>query len=260
MNRAEERVECCICFEALHSGSVCALLAHDPATCPTPTPTSTSTPAPPARICRHFLHESCARALRAPRRCPLCCRPFNGTLVMPHPVEFPIQWFAFFDTNGDGQLSFDELLAGLLIALPLDPRRIRADSEQLWRRWDRNGDGSIQLQEFLDRREGILAYLLQQYGRGDEQPSPPLIRDSLREWFRFWDEDGSGGLERSEVKRALTKSLRLEGSVDAVAMAATVDAVWFLFDDDGSDSIELAEFLRADGLGETLLASLGRGS
>ena len=177
---------------------------------------------------------------------------------MPDPIEFPTQWFAFFDTNGDGQLSHEELLTGLVIALPLDPRRIRAESQQLWRRWDRNGDGGIQLLEFLDCREGILGYLLQQYRRQEERPPPPLTRGSLREWFCFWDEDGSRSLESSEVKRALTKTLRLEGDVDAGAMASTVDAVSFLFDDDGSGSVELGEFLRADGLGETLLASLGR--
>ena len=244
MSRAEDLFECAVCFEPLHAGPVSALLA--------------SSQTPPARTCRHFFHESCVAALRPPRACPICRSPFQTTQLMPDTLEFPTQWFTFFDTNGDGQLSFEELLTGLVIALPLDPRRIRADSQQLWRRWDRNGDGGIQLLEFLDRREGILGYLMERYGRGEERTPPPLTRGSLRDWFCFWDEDGSGSLDRSEVKRALTKTLRLEGSVDAVAMASTVDAVWFLFDDDGSGAVELGEFLRADGLAEALLAALGR--
>ena len=256
MSRAELMAECPICFDPLHVGRACALLRAGSS----------------QRSCQHFFHESCVARLSLPRTCPLCRRPFGGSSAMPDPVEFPSQWFAFFDTDGNAQLSFDELLTGLLIALPLDPRRIRADSEvqtsaalpskssllqRLWQRWDRNGDGSIQLQEFMDKREGILGYLLEWYPREEERTPPPLTPDTLREWFLFWDEDGSGSLEKNEVTRALVKTLRPDKGGRS-ALASVVEAVWFLFDDDGNGSIEMDEFLRPDGLAETLRATFAR--
>ena len=41
-----------------------------------------------------------------------------------------------------------------------------------------------------------------------------------------------------------------------VSISETIDCVWCLFDDDGSNSIDIDEFTRRDGLCETIIASL----
>jgi Ca2+-binding EF-hand superfamily protein len=151
----------------------------------------------------------------------------------------------------------EEILHGLNCALPLDPRRIRQDSEQLWRSWDSDGDNAIQLPEFLNRKEGLLGYLLTTYGRNDaEQPVPPLSQATVRDWFQYWDEDSSGSLSKDELVRAVVKTLRLEAVHDVSALRSVIEAVWFLFDSDGNGVIDLGEFLATDGLADTLLATL----
>jgi len=76
-------------------------------------------------------------------------------------------------------------------------------------------------------------------------------------WFRFWDEDDSGSLEKEEVVRAIIKSLRLSNDQARVQqMRSTIDAIWPIFDSDGSGSIEIGECLHpGEGLIDTLIAT-----
>ena len=59
--------------------------------------------------------------------------------------------------------------------------------------------------------------------------------------------------------RALIKSFKLSESIEKVnMMRETVDAVWPIFDTDGSGEIEVAEFALPDeGLADSIIASLG---
>jgi len=60
-----------------------------------------------------------------------------------------------------------------------------------------------------------------------------------------------------EVQRALMKTFRLGGEVHRVhTMRETLDAVWPLFDHDGSGEIDFQEFTTPNGLGETLALSV----
>ena len=74
----------------------------------------------------------------------------------------------------------------------------------------------------------------------------------------------SGTLEKGEVVRALVKTLCAPGEgVDVPpdvrsiqTMRSTIDAIWPIFDTDGSGSIERLEFLKpADGLADTIIAT-----
>ena len=91
-----------------------------------------------------------------------------------------------------------------------------------------------------------------------------LRRRSKRDkeaWYAYWDEDGSGSLEKEEVVRALLKTLKITADQARVQqMRSTVDAIWPIFDSDGSGSIERDEFLLpGDGLADMILATLQHG-
>jgi hypothetical protein len=64
-------------------------------------------------------------------------------------------------------------------------------------------------------------------------------------------------LEKDEIVRALIKTFRMTyGAILAREIAETLDAIWVIFDHDGSGSIEMDEFISRDGLCDTILASL----
>jgi len=138
----------------------------------------------------------------------------------------------------------------------LDPERFDRELPALWRRWDRDGNGTISYEEIFGR-DGLLQYVRGNLrGRRRDGEPPPLSRPT--EWFSHWDYDDSNELDRSEVRRALVKTFRLEGDHERIAtMGETLDAVWSIFDTDGSGEIDRREFSQAGGLGETLAASLG---
>lgn len=77
--------------------------------------------------------------------------------------------------------------------------------------------------------------------------------------YQYWDEDNSGALDKEEVVRALLKTFRMTSDQQRVQMMRnTIDAVWPIFDDDGSGTIEREEFLKPnDGLADTIVATLG---
>ena len=70
---------------------------------------------------------------------------------------------------------------------------------------------------------------------------------------------GGGTLDKEEVVRALIKTFNLSTNVDErTKMRGTIDAIWPLFDDDGSGEIDRPEFLRAgEGLADTIIATMG---
>lgn len=79
---------------------------------------------------------------------------------------------------------------------------------QLWKTWDADGDSYIDENELLDPIKGLLAYVKREFKRSDEAAIPDIKTDK-HAWFRFFDYDGSGTLEREEIVRALIKTFRL---------------------------------------------------
>ena len=59
--------------------------------------------------------------------------------------------------------------------------------------------------------------------------------------------------------RALLKTLQLTSDPARVAqMRSTIDAIWCLFDEDGSGTVDRQEFLKAgEGLADTIIATIG---
>jgi hypothetical protein len=94
----------------------------------------------------------------------------------------------------------------------------------------------------------------QQY---QQQPmAPPDIRTHPREWFRYFDSNRTGRLDRGEVARAFAATFG--ASLDMNVLNAILGQLWPLFDRDGSGTVEEAEFLAPGGLCETIVAQLPR--
>jgi hypothetical protein len=84
--------------------------------------------------------------------------------------------------------------------------------------------------------------------------SIPDIRSDPRAWFRFFDVNRSGHLERNEVIQAFLRTFG--ATCDAAVLTSVVTELWPIFDHDGSGTITEVEFVARDGLCETIVAQL----
>jgi hypothetical protein len=217
------------------------------------------------------------------------------------------------DADGDGRLTKQEVVAALKAQLPLDLARLDAAVDDPcsafsthWADWDEDPSGTVELEEIrrvaamvqrcYDPSASASATSAVSAGAGTAIGSglprgepPPDIRQSKGDWYRYWDEDCSGTLQKAEVVRALVKTFALsdrscngrsssssnstEGGGDGGEAAArgrvanirrvarsireTVSAVWPIFDTDASGSIDREEFLcPGDGLADTIIAQV----
>lgn len=241
---AIDHAECPICFEPMLSAPSCVLVNRSG-----------------KRVCQHMYHLCCAqdhqRSQSGTAHCAICRRDFVSLKEIPDFHENPKAWFKIADLDGDGQLSISEVTEVLKTVLPLDWRHAEAWIKQEWNRWDTDRNGTLSYKEITRRRTGLLASLKAQ-NFSILRPDPPshLEESNLREWFNYWDEDGSGELDREEVIRALIKTLGAGQHYERQAMIReAVNGVWAIFDTDGSGEIDVEEFLQVDGLGQTLIAT-----
>lgn len=210
-------------------------------------------------------------------RCPMCRTAYDSHLIIPDPRIDPEGWFKLIDWDNSCELDPEEVTDGLKATVDLDFRRVEADIQSLWSRWDHDGNGSISLNEF---KTGLLPYILENYP-GAERPIPhletevpsafefydivaarengavPDISTKPRLWFQYWDEDDGGTLDKYEVLRAVIKTFRIcDTAANTGHIFELLDAVWPIFDHDESGEIDLDEFTTADGLCDTLLATI----
>jgi Ca2+-binding EF-hand superfamily protein len=166
-------------------------------------------------------------------------------------------------------LSPREVLEVVKAQFPVDADRFERELPGLWKRWDKDGSGCVDKQEFMS---GLLAFVRSNYERSSSQNhsnTVPDIRNDRLGWFRHFDEDASGELSREEVARGLIKCFHLSASGaggespgSAAARIAQfrelVQNVWPMFDADGSGSMERDEFLLPEeGLADAIIASYG---
>mmetsp|Transcript_34820 Transcript_34820/g.96097 ORF Transcript_34820/g.96097 Transcript_34820/m.96097 type:complete len:429 (-) Transcript_34820:75-1361(-) len=238
---AEDHAECPICFEALPSQQTVLLLRGG------------------ERACRHFFHEACVCQMASSsssKCCPLCRADFDSVLRVPDVERSPEAWFAAVDSDGNGTLDCTEVLEVLKATLPVDCAKLEKALPPLFAKWDPDGDGRIDYTKMMGPN-GLYFYVRDKFRRTGKEQSPPDIRTEQAAWFRYWDEDGSGSLEREEVVRALAKTFAMTSAEQIQALRELLDAVWSEFDPDGSGSIDMLKFCRpGDGLAEFVTANL----
>ena len=134
------------------------------------------------------------------------------------------------DIDGDGDISEAELMA-LLKALKRKLNMSEKAIKNLVKDADRNGDGQIDFNEFLnlvenvEKRKIIYKSLVQRAG--------------IRKAFEKYDTTGKGFLTRPEFQKAL------ESKYEAILAPKQVTALMDRIDEDGSGKIEFDEFMKA---------------
>lgn len=239
---ALQHAECPICFEPLCRGEIGVFLD-----------------ATGQRVSKHFYNLAAAREMLANGiiTCPLTRRPIHSVQKVPDIRSDPDGWFGTVDVDGNGKLSHAEVVDSLKAILPVDLDAFdrAASAPGWWEQFDRDGSGFIERHELPQLVEHVTKVVA---GRKNDECIPD-IRTDRNAWFEYWDEDCSRALDKEEVVRALLKTLQLTSDPARVAqMRSTLDAIWCLFDEDGSGTVDRQEFLKAgEGLADTIIATIG---
>merc|ERR1712066_708885 len=107
---------------------------------------------------------------------------------------------------------------------------------------------------------GLFFYVRDAFRKtGQAAPNVPDIRRDPQAWFRYWDEDGSGTLDREEVIRSFVKTFRISSDLDQLnILRESLGVLWCEFDPDNSGGIDVGEFCRpVEGLAAMVVANLG---
>ncbi|CAN6335942.1 unnamed protein product [Urochloa humidicola] len=142
------------------------------------------------------------------------------------------QVFRRYDANGDGKISAEEL-ASVLRALgaPPGPGEVRRMMDEM----DADRDGFVDLAEFVAFHRGG-------GGGGGEEQDAAATEASLREAFRMYDADSNGLISARELHRVLRQLGDKCSVADCSKMIRSVDA-------DGDGSVNFDEFKKMMGAG-----------
>merc|ERR1719329_1981320 len=220
------------------------------------------------RACPHYLHLACSDHIKSLLKgskqeptCPTCGAEYTDIKPMPDILKEPRQWFASCDLDFCGQLDQTEIIEGLGAVLPLEREKLLKLVKNHWRNWDKDGGGSVELKEFLDKDGGLLAFILgnvKNLQRHHCEETIPSLDRSPRAWFEYWDRDGNGTLERPEVVRALVRTLCMDelgtpNLPQAHHMRAVTGSLWESLGYSPFERIDLGEFIRPFGLMDQIL-------
>eukprot|EP00928_Gymnodinium_smaydae_P079954 TRINITY_DN63780_c0_g1_i1.p1 TRINITY_DN63780_c0_g1~~TRINITY_DN63780_c0_g1_i1.p1 ORF type:complete len:514 (+),score=119.89 TRINITY_DN63780_c0_g1_i1:50-1543(+) len=146
------------------------------------------------------------------------------------------QIFAQFDRNGDGVISRNELALILARVGKFDGNEISEVMDNV----DKNDDGEIQYEEFLDWVLG--GDLLNELAK-----SPFELKQVLRPLFNAFDVDHSGQLshdEFREVHKVLSGAMaEVETHNIAKLVSSNEPDIWCAANQDGDDTIDFDEFV-----------------
>ena len=245
---ALKHAECPICFEKLHKAPVGVFLNRGG-----------------RRVSQHFFNlEAANEWLRSGSGlCPLTRQPIASVLGVPDIRADPDGWFSAVDVDGDGRLSRREVVECLKAQLAVDNAALDAAVEDrghwMWQQWDKDGNGYIERNELLEP-QGLAAYVRTAFHKSERELIPEISTNRTG-WFEYWDEDCSGSLDKEEVVRALLKTLKLTADASRVSqLRSSIDAIWPVFDSDGSGVIEKDEFLLpGEGLADMIIATCQAG-
>mmetsp|Transcript_133806 Transcript_133806/g.303501 ORF Transcript_133806/g.303501 Transcript_133806/m.303501 type:complete len:411 (+) Transcript_133806:39-1271(+) len=218
------------------------------------------------RVCDHYIHVQCAEYLKKNKetRCPACGVPFNTIKKMPDLIKDGREWFTVVDADCSGNLTQEEIEAGMGAVLPMDRVKLRKAIDMNWADWDPDGDGTIDLNEFLRDGKGLREFILRNLSALSKdnmvarpQDVPQLDSHPL-EWFEFWDQDGSGTLEKMEIIRAMIKSFCVNTNGEPLVkpahdMRKIAALIWHDMGYHEFDSLSFTEFHRPHGFADTIV-------
>eukprot|EP01031_Cornospumella_fuschlensis_P024639 gene24639-29772_t len=244
-SEAAKHDECAVCFDALPER-------------PVGRPARRGRGGSLERVCCHYFHQDCLNRL-SPKLCPLCRQAFTAVENVPvlslSVASAADAWFEYLDQDKNGTLTRSEIIDGLRSQLLLEWPAVERSIDDLWCKWDVNKDGSISNEEFLRPGDGVLAYLMA-HCRATPRPPPPDVRRDKVAWFHYWDEDNSNHLSKQEVARALVKTFKMFNILPNTIFEM-LDAIWGVFDTDGSGFIDIHECCEAtDNLADAIIAQL----
>jgi len=222
------------------------------------------------RCCGHYFHKDCAhyllRAMKgsgSPATCPLCGVTFSEVKIMPDLAKDPRDWFAVCDVDFGGELDAYEVVEALGCVLPVSRHKLEKNVKAHWHEWDPDGDGTITLPEFIMPIRGLKDWVLCHLGMLTAEPAPnaatvPSIDRNPREWFHYWDRDGSGTLEKDEVVRALIRTFCRDENghahlPSAHDMREIAGSLWTAQGYNAFDVVSFEEFVRPFGLMDQFL-------
>jgi Ca2+-binding EF-hand superfamily protein len=222
------------------------------------------------RCCGHYFHKDCAqyllRAMRGSGRaatCPICGVSFSEVKMMPDLMKDPRDWFAVCDVDFGGELDPYEVVEAVGTVLPVNRRKLEKNVKAHWHEWDPDGDGTITLQEFITPGRGLKDWIMKNLTmlRADDALKPntvPSIDRNPREWFHYWDRDGSGTLEKDEVVRALLRTFCRDENghphlQKAHDMREVCESLWEALGHSPFDSVSFEDFVRPCGLMDQFL-------
>jgi len=217
------------------------------------------------RSCGHYFHRQCAHYLlqsnkgsHHPAACPDCGVAFSEVKDMPDVMTEPRDWFAVCDVDFGGELDAYEVVEALGCMLPVNRHRLEKHVRAHWHEWDPDGDGTITLSEFIQPDKGLKDWIVKHMSMLREGPQPPVasipsIDRNPREWFHYWDRDGSGTLEKDEVCRALIRTFcrddnGLPSLIAAHDMRDIAISMWSALGYSPFDAVSFEEFVGPYGL------------
>jgi calcium-binding protein CML len=147
------------------------------------------------------------------------------------PAKEVEQVFRKYDANGDGKISAEELAAVLpALGAPPGPGEVRRMMEEM----DADRDGFVDLDEFV---------AFHCASAGDEDDSAASVSEAeLREAFRMYDADRNGLISARDLHRVLRQLGDKCSVADCSRMIRSVDA-------DGDGSVNFDEFKKMMGAG-----------
>eukprot|EP01061_Rhynchopus_euleeides_P007009 TRINITY_DN1595_c0_g3_i1.p1 TRINITY_DN1595_c0_g3~~TRINITY_DN1595_c0_g3_i1.p1 ORF type:complete len:274 (+),score=68.19 TRINITY_DN1595_c0_g3_i1:117-938(+) len=252
MGAAVQHAECCICFDDLCASPLAVIITAER-----------------RRACSHYFHYECIKDMcpfvtrgygmemeveeqsNAELKCPMCRAKGARIVKMPDPVKDPRSWFYLVDVEHEGFLTKDNVRNILKATCDLHEGHLGKIIDRNWHTWDRDNSGGVTPSEL----PALLQFVKNNVPGRNKRSKPPHIVTDRDAWFRYWDEDNSGALDKDEVARAVIKTFNA-GTSNVPVIQSVLDNSWCLFDHTGSGTVSRREFLASDGLADTLLAFL----
>ncbi|CAE7717932.1 Mettl21A [Symbiodinium sp. CCMP2456] len=165
-------------------------------------------------ICAHFFCFDCASQQYMKQQqaqaneyfCPTCRATAHEVMPMPDIAVNPRLWFQFLDVNRSGEIDQNMAVQALEAMLPIDTERLHESIAGGWAAWAK---GHVTENDFFSKGgllEWIRAHQHDLANAVKRGAAPSLPADDLQDWFRHWDVEHRGTLDKGQVLRALCEA------------------------------------------------------